>query len=51
MVLGADAPPLNPLLPRALALVQGLDLPAAEKEGILGLNTLRLLGLPTPRPS
>jgi aminocarboxymuconate-semialdehyde decarboxylase len=48
MVLGADAPPLNPLPPRALKLVQGLDLPQADKDGILGLNALKLLKLSVP---
>jgi aminocarboxymuconate-semialdehyde decarboxylase len=46
MVLGADAPPLNPLLPRAVKLVQGLAIDEAAKEGILWRNAATLLKLP-----
>ena len=46
LVLGADAPPLNPLLPRAVKLVQGLPIDAAAKEGILWRNAAGLLKLP-----
>ena len=46
VMLGADAPPLNPLLPRAIKLVQGLPLDDATKEGILWRNAARLLKLP-----
>src|SRR3712207_3389711 len=46
MVLGADAPPLNPLLPRAVKLVQGLPIDDAAKEGILWRNAAGLLKLP-----
>jgi predicted TIM-barrel fold metal-dependent hydrolase len=46
VMLGADAPPLNPLLPRAIKLVQGLPLDDAAKEGILWRNAARLLKLP-----
>lgn len=48
MVLGADAPPLWPLLPRAIKLVQDLPLGEAEKTAILSGNALRLLKLPVP---
>ncbi|MBV9119569.1 MAG: amidohydrolase [Chloroflexi bacterium] len=45
MHFGADAPPLWPLLPRAVKLVQDLPLSAAEKERILWQNTVELLKL------
>jgi aminocarboxymuconate-semialdehyde decarboxylase len=48
MVLGADAPPLWPLLPRARKLVEDLPIPQADKDGILGLNALKLMKLPVP---
>jgi aminocarboxymuconate-semialdehyde decarboxylase len=46
MVLGADAPPLIPLLPRARKLVEELPISQEDKEKILGLNALKLLKLP-----
>jgi predicted TIM-barrel fold metal-dependent hydrolase len=48
MVLGADAPPLWPLLPRARKLVEDLPIAQADKDGILGLNALKLMKLPAP---
>jgi predicted TIM-barrel fold metal-dependent hydrolase len=47
VVLGADAPPLNPLLPRAIRLVQELPIDDDAKEGILWRNAARLLKLPS----
>jgi predicted TIM-barrel fold metal-dependent hydrolase len=47
MVLGADAPPLLPLLPRAVKLIQALPISQEEKDGILGLNAAALLRMPT----
>jgi predicted TIM-barrel fold metal-dependent hydrolase len=46
VVLGADAPPLNPLLPRAIKLVRELPLADDAKEGILWRNAARLMKLP-----
>jgi predicted TIM-barrel fold metal-dependent hydrolase len=43
MLLGADAPPLLPLLPRARTLVENLPISQDDKDGILGLNALKLL--------
>ena len=43
MLLGADAPPLLPLLPRARKLVENLPISQHDKDGILGLNALKLL--------
>jgi aminocarboxymuconate-semialdehyde decarboxylase len=48
VLLGADAPPLNPLLPRAIKLVEDLPLDDAAKEDILWRNAARLLKLPVP---
>ncbi len=48
LVLGADAPPLWPLLPRARKLVEELPIPQADKDGILYRNAFRLLKLPLP---
>jgi predicted TIM-barrel fold metal-dependent hydrolase len=48
MLLGADAPPLSPLLPRARKLVEALPIPQDQKDGILGLNALKLMNLPVP---
>lgn len=48
VVLGADAPPLWPLLPRARKLVEELPLPKEQIDGILGLNALKLMNLPVP---
>jgi predicted TIM-barrel fold metal-dependent hydrolase len=45
MLLGADAPPLWPLLPRAIKLVQELPLSDADKERILYKNAAELLKL------
>jgi len=45
-LLGADSPPLLPLLPRARKLVENLPLSQNDKDGILGLNALKLLKRP-----
>ncbi|HLY65266.1 MAG TPA: amidohydrolase family protein [Chloroflexota bacterium] len=45
MMFGADAPPLWPLLPRAIKLVQDLPLGLEDKEAILHRNAEELLGL------
>ncbi len=45
MLFGADAPPLWPLLPRAIKLVQDLPLSAGDKERILYRNAAELLKL------
>jgi predicted TIM-barrel fold metal-dependent hydrolase len=50
MLLGADAPPLWPLLPRAHKLVEELPIPQDQKDGILGLNALNLMNLAVPTP-
>jgi aminocarboxymuconate-semialdehyde decarboxylase len=46
MLFGADAPPLWPLLPRAIKLVQDLPLSPEDKERILYKNAAALLRLP-----
>jgi len=46
MLFGADAPPLWPLLPRAIKLVQDLPLSAEDKDRILYKNAAELLRLP-----
>ncbi|MEV4513321.1 amidohydrolase family protein [Dactylosporangium sp. NPDC049525] len=48
LVLGADAPPLSPLLPRAIDLVQRLPLSPDEIAAISAGNALRLLGIDRP---
>ena len=44
LLLGSDAPPLLPLLPRAKRIIEELPIPESEREDILGRNALRLLG-------
>jgi predicted TIM-barrel fold metal-dependent hydrolase len=46
LLLGADAPPLVPLLPRAIKLVQDLEIDDAAKAAILGGNAQKLLKVP-----
>ena len=47
-LFGADAPPLNPLLPKAISLVNDLPLSEAERAAIFHGNAERLLGLGSP---
>ena len=44
-IYGSDAPPLTSLKPRAIKLIQDLDIPAADKEKIFWSNARRLLKL------
>jgi aminocarboxymuconate-semialdehyde decarboxylase len=48
VLFGADAPPLNPLLPRAIELVQQLPLTQEQREAIFHGNAERLLGIQQP---
>jgi aminocarboxymuconate-semialdehyde decarboxylase len=45
VLFGADAPPLSPLLPRAIQIVRDLPLSDADKQRILSLNALEMLNL------
>ena len=45
VLYGSDAPPLTSLKPRAIKLIQDLDIPAADKEKIFWSNARRLLKL------
>jgi aminocarboxymuconate-semialdehyde decarboxylase len=45
VLFGTDAPPLTPLKSRGLRLVQGLDIPDADRKKILAGNAQRLLKL------
>ncbi|SRR5579884_657544 len=45
VLFGADAPPLSPLLPRAIQIVRDLGLPEADEQRILSGNALQLLKL------
>jgi aminocarboxymuconate-semialdehyde decarboxylase len=45
VLYGSDAPPLTSLKPRAIKLIQDLDIPAADKEKIFAGNALKLLKL------
>jgi aminocarboxymuconate-semialdehyde decarboxylase len=45
VLYGSDAPPLTSLKPRAIKLVQDLDIPPADKEKIFWSNARRLLKL------
>jgi aminocarboxymuconate-semialdehyde decarboxylase len=44
-LFGADAPPLNPLLPKAISLVESLPLSAEQREAVFHANAERLLGV------
>ena len=45
VLYGSDAPPLTSLKPRAIKLIQDLDIPASDKEKIFWSNARRLLKL------
>lgn len=45
VLFGTDAPPLTTLKPRGLQVVQELEIPAGDKEKVLGGNARRLLQL------
>jgi len=45
VLYGSDAPPLTSLKPRAIKLIQDLEIPAADKEKIFWSNARRLLKL------
>jgi predicted TIM-barrel fold metal-dependent hydrolase len=45
VLYGSDAPPLTSLKPRAIKLIQDLDIPAADKEKIFWHNARKLLKL------
>jgi predicted TIM-barrel fold metal-dependent hydrolase len=45
VLYGSDAPPLTSLKPRAIKLIQDLDISAADKEKIFWSNARRLLKL------
>ena len=49
VLYGSDAPPLTSLKPRAIKLIQDLDLPAADRDAIFWGNAARLLKLPLAR--
>jgi aminocarboxymuconate-semialdehyde decarboxylase len=46
VLYGSDAPPLTSLKPRAIKLIEGLDLPPREREAVFWRNAARLLKLP-----
>jgi len=49
VIYGSDAPPLTSLKPRAIKLINDLDLPAAARDAIFWANAARLLKLPLAR--
>ena len=46
VLYGSDAPPLTSLKPRAIKLIEDLNLPAPEREAVFWRNAARLLKLP-----
>ncbi len=48
VLYGSDAPPLTALKPRAIKLIEDLNLPSADREAVFWKNAARLLKLPTP---
>jgi aminocarboxymuconate-semialdehyde decarboxylase len=45
MLFGADAPPLTPLLPRAVEIIEQLPISESDREKIFITNVERLLGI------
>jgi len=45
VLYGSDAPPLTSLKPRAIKLIQDLDIPADDKDKIFWRNARKLLKL------
>ena len=43
MLYGSDAPPLTSLKPRAIKLIEDLDLPEREREAVFWRNAAELL--------
>ncbi len=48
VIYGSDAPPLTSLKPRAIKLIQDLDISQRERDAIFFANAARLLKLPVP---
>lgn len=46
VLYGSDAPPLTSLKPRAIKLIEDLDLPPAERDAVFWRNAAKLLRLP-----
>jgi aminocarboxymuconate-semialdehyde decarboxylase len=46
VVYGSDAPPLKSLKPRAIKLIEDLNLPPADREKVFWKNAAKLLKLP-----
>jgi aminocarboxymuconate-semialdehyde decarboxylase len=46
LLYGSDAPPLTSLKPRAIKLIEDLDLPSRDREAVFWRNAARLLKLP-----
>jgi len=46
VLYGSDAPPLTSLKPRAIELVNNLNLPAPQREAVFWRNAASLLKLP-----
>jgi predicted TIM-barrel fold metal-dependent hydrolase len=51
VIYGSDAPPLTSLKPRAIKLIQDLDVPERERDAIFFANAARLLKLGVPQAS
>ena len=46
VLYGSDAPPLTSLKPRAIKLIEDLNLPPRERDAVFWRNAARLLKLP-----
>jgi predicted TIM-barrel fold metal-dependent hydrolase len=46
VLYGSDAPPLTSLKPRAIELVNDLNLPAPQRDAVFWRNAAKLLKLP-----